>query len=261
MVVPEDRELVNEHVRRFLAGEDSVPIEHRIIRKDGKIRWVSDTAVPYKDAAGKLLSYDGLIKDITEKKRLGEELDKHRHHLENLVETRTHELARGQGRSRGGERGQERLRCQHEPRDTHAPECDRRAHAPVATRQSRSRANGEAGQNRRCLPPPALGHQRHTRLFQNRGGQAESERRRFFLRPHAGQRRLHDRPQVTRQGSGTRRGAGRLCRRCWWAIPPGWRRPCSTIFPTPSNSPSAARSPCAFPNQRKRQPISWCVSK
>ena len=92
MVVPEDRELVNEHVRKILSGEDGLPIEHRIIRKDGKIRWVSDTAVLCRDAAGKLLSYDGLIKDITEKKRLGEELDNHRHHLENLVETRTHEL-------------------------------------------------------------------------------------------------------------------------------------------------------------------------
>ena len=68
MVLPEDRELVNEHVRRILAGEDGSPIEHRIIRKDGQIRWVSDTAVLCKDATGKLLSYDGLIKDITARK-------------------------------------------------------------------------------------------------------------------------------------------------------------------------------------------------
>ena len=31
--------------------------------------------------------------DITERKRIAEELDQHRHHLEELVETRTHELA------------------------------------------------------------------------------------------------------------------------------------------------------------------------
>jgi two-component system sensor histidine kinase/response regulator len=69
MVVPEERELVNEHVRKILAGEDGLPVEHRIICKDGKIRWVSDTTVLCKDAAGRLLSYDGLIKDITERKR------------------------------------------------------------------------------------------------------------------------------------------------------------------------------------------------
>jgi PAS domain S-box-containing protein len=69
MVVPEDRELVKEHVRKILAGEAGLPIEHRIVRKDGEIRWVSDTAVLCKDTAGKLLSYDGLIKDITERKQ------------------------------------------------------------------------------------------------------------------------------------------------------------------------------------------------
>ncbi|MBU0622345.1 MAG: PAS domain S-box protein [Gammaproteobacteria bacterium] len=74
MVVPDDRELVNEHVRKILAGQDGLPVEHRIIRKDGKIRWVSDTAVLCKDAAGKLLSYDGLIKDITERKQAQTEL-------------------------------------------------------------------------------------------------------------------------------------------------------------------------------------------
>ncbi len=93
MVVPEDRELVNAHVRQILSGEVGPPIEHRIIRKDGEIRWISDTAILCKDAAGRLLSYDGVIKDITEKKRLGEELDRHRHHLEELVDTRTRELA------------------------------------------------------------------------------------------------------------------------------------------------------------------------
>lgn len=76
MVVPEDRELVNEHVRQILAGKDSLPIEHRIIRKDGKMRWISDTPVLSKDAAGKLLSYDGLIKDITERKVAEEQIHK-----------------------------------------------------------------------------------------------------------------------------------------------------------------------------------------
>jgi len=68
MVMPEDRELVNEHVRQILSGKNVPPIEHRIIRKDGKIRWVSDTTILCKDASGKLLTYDGVIKDITEHK-------------------------------------------------------------------------------------------------------------------------------------------------------------------------------------------------
>jgi len=74
MVVPEDRERVREHVRQILAGKDVPPIEHHIIRKDGKIRWVNDTIILFRDASGKLLSYDGVINDITERKQADEDI-------------------------------------------------------------------------------------------------------------------------------------------------------------------------------------------
>jgi PAS domain S-box-containing protein len=69
MVAPEDRELVTGHVRQILAGNDVPPMEHHIIRKDGESRWVCDTTILFKDASGKLLSYDGVIKDITERRQ------------------------------------------------------------------------------------------------------------------------------------------------------------------------------------------------
>lgn len=69
MVVPEDRVLVLERVREVMAGKDVPPIEHRIVRKDGTIRWVSDTIILFKDASGTLLSYDGVIRDITDRKQ------------------------------------------------------------------------------------------------------------------------------------------------------------------------------------------------
>ena len=69
MVVPEDRDRVREHARLVLAGEDVPVIEHRIVRRDGEVRWVSDTSILFQDAAGRLLSYDGVITDITERKR------------------------------------------------------------------------------------------------------------------------------------------------------------------------------------------------
>ena len=68
MVAPEDRDLVRERVQQVLAGKDIPPIEHRIYRKDGEMRWVCDTTILQKDAFGTLLSYDGVIKDITERK-------------------------------------------------------------------------------------------------------------------------------------------------------------------------------------------------
>ena len=69
MVAPEDRDLVRERVQQVLEGKEIPPIEHRIFRKDGKMRWVSDTTILQKDATGALLSYDGVIKDITERKK------------------------------------------------------------------------------------------------------------------------------------------------------------------------------------------------
>ena len=68
MIVPEDRDLVLQRVRQILAGEEVPPIEHRIVRKDGTVRWVQDTIILFKDAEGSLVSYDGVIRDITESK-------------------------------------------------------------------------------------------------------------------------------------------------------------------------------------------------
>ena len=76
MVAPEDRELIIKRVEQILEGNDILPIEHRFIRKDGMLRWVSDNIILYRDLSGILLSYDGVVKDITERKLAEEERDK-----------------------------------------------------------------------------------------------------------------------------------------------------------------------------------------
>ncbi|MCK6399809.1 PAS domain S-box protein [Thauera aminoaromatica] len=48
---------------------------------------------PLRQPDGRISHYVAVKEDITEKKRLGEELDRHRHHLEDLVTQRTAELA------------------------------------------------------------------------------------------------------------------------------------------------------------------------
>lgn len=68
MVVPEERKWIAGRFQSLLDGEDIPVIEHRIICKDGSIKWVSDTAIPKYDSNGLLVSYDGVIKDITERK-------------------------------------------------------------------------------------------------------------------------------------------------------------------------------------------------
>ncbi len=72
IVHEEDRSVVRELVRRLLSGQDVQPIEHRILRKEGVVRWVKNTTVPHHDSEGKLQSYDGLIRDIHERKQVEE---------------------------------------------------------------------------------------------------------------------------------------------------------------------------------------------
>jgi PAS domain S-box-containing protein/putative nucleotidyltransferase with HDIG domain len=68
MVTPEDRDSIREHVRQILEGKRVPPLEYRIIRKDGVVRWMSDTSILFKDASGNLQAYEGVIKDISERK-------------------------------------------------------------------------------------------------------------------------------------------------------------------------------------------------
>jgi PAS domain S-box-containing protein len=68
MVPDEDRQLVEEQAELLLSRVRAEPIEHRIIRKDGVECWVRNTAVPHFDGDGTLVSYEGLLKDITVEK-------------------------------------------------------------------------------------------------------------------------------------------------------------------------------------------------
>lgn len=86
-LVPKSRLNVSSKGRRFISHE-----ELHLKRKDGTPLIVSDTGTAVYDEEGNLLYYDGISEDITERKKVEEELEKHRHHLEELVEERTTEL-------------------------------------------------------------------------------------------------------------------------------------------------------------------------
>lgn len=68
MIHPDDRQQIIDQAEQLRAGEDVPPLEHRIINKNGSIRWVRNTIVPRYDESGALVAYDGLIADITERK-------------------------------------------------------------------------------------------------------------------------------------------------------------------------------------------------
>ncbi len=62
-------------------------------RKDGSEYVEFAIITPIRQSDGRITHYVAVKEDVTEKKRLGAELDSHRYHLEELVEKRTAELA------------------------------------------------------------------------------------------------------------------------------------------------------------------------
>ncbi len=66
--------------------------EVRLIRRDGTTAWVSKSARIIRDEDGRALYYESICEDITEQKRVEEELRTHRDHLQELVKARTAEL-------------------------------------------------------------------------------------------------------------------------------------------------------------------------
>src|SRR5215470_16921739 len=55
MIFEEDRPAVLAQADRILRGELPPPLEHRIIHKDGSLRWIRNTPVPRKNERGILL--------------------------------------------------------------------------------------------------------------------------------------------------------------------------------------------------------------
>lgn len=74
IVYPDDLEAVKNQAKAILTKGSAEPLEHRIIQKNGDVRWVRNTPVVRKDNQGKIISYDGLISDITERKQAEEQV-------------------------------------------------------------------------------------------------------------------------------------------------------------------------------------------
>jgi two-component system, cell cycle sensor histidine kinase and response regulator CckA len=74
MIHESDRNAVSEQTSNILSGKEAHAVEHRIIHKNGTIRWVRNTPVPRRIPEGKLVGYDGLISDITKRKEAEEGL-------------------------------------------------------------------------------------------------------------------------------------------------------------------------------------------
>ena len=73
-------------------------------RKDGSEYTEFAIITPLRQADGRITHYVAVKEDITEKRRVGAELDRHRHHLEELVEERTAQLIEARERAEAANR-------------------------------------------------------------------------------------------------------------------------------------------------------------
>ncbi|AFV23505.1 PAS/PAC sensor signal transduction histidine kinase [Methanolobus psychrophilus R15] len=85
MIHPQDRAKLLQGMSRFTEeGEAYFSHEYRLLRKTGEFLWVRELSLLHKDEQGKPLRFEGIILDISDKKKYEEELEKHTAELEQL---------------------------------------------------------------------------------------------------------------------------------------------------------------------------------
>jgi PAS domain S-box-containing protein len=89
LIHPEDRSMTAAHSLNLGLGHGG-EIEYRLVRADGQVIWVRDSA-RVEEQNGFRIVY-GVVSDITERKQAEAELRQHRDHLEELVRHRTRNL-------------------------------------------------------------------------------------------------------------------------------------------------------------------------
>ena len=78
VVHPDDRQRVKDLADQLITGErDGNEQEYRIVRPDGTVRWVRDSAVVSEGAAG-VRPIQGVVSDITQRKLSEQEVNRHR---------------------------------------------------------------------------------------------------------------------------------------------------------------------------------------
>ena len=86
-----ERERTRDAVERTLRGE-TVLLEAQRLTKDGRLLDVQLKTAVFRDVHGNLAGDIVIYRDVTEEKRREKEIDRYRHHLEELVQERTREL-------------------------------------------------------------------------------------------------------------------------------------------------------------------------
>ncbi|MDD1743794.1 MAG: PAS domain S-box protein, partial [Methanomassiliicoccales archaeon] len=98
IVPPEGADEFTRSLDAIRRGEGVQHVETVRHRKDGTRVDVSATHSPIRDASRRIIGVSTILRDITERKRLEQELREHQEHLEELVGQRTAELEQANAR-------------------------------------------------------------------------------------------------------------------------------------------------------------------
>ena len=74
VIHPEDREYVAAVTKNALEIKKPFTYEYKIVTKDNQVKWVHEQGRGVYDSDGKLIALEGIVTDITEKKKILEEL-------------------------------------------------------------------------------------------------------------------------------------------------------------------------------------------
>jgi PAS domain S-box-containing protein len=90
---PDDRERVLAEQRRFYETGEPLSMEYRMLHRDGSVVWVSDESVVVRDESGAPLYLQGFWVDVTERKRVEQELQQARAEAEAATQAKSAFLA------------------------------------------------------------------------------------------------------------------------------------------------------------------------
>jgi PAS domain S-box-containing protein len=91
-VHPEDRHLLTDSLVETNRTGIGTELDFRITRRDGEQRWIHVISHVNRLEDGRPIRLSGTVQDITEQRLAEIELERHRSHLQELVEERTREL-------------------------------------------------------------------------------------------------------------------------------------------------------------------------